>query len=325
MIKTFLYTETKGLEEDVPIERLKEAFSDINTVLWIDLDAPTEDQINKILKDLCQFHPLAIEGCIHSISRPKLDDFGDYIFMILHAINFVDFEQGKVDTAELDIFLGKNSIVTVHKEPIRSIKNALEYVRQNLAFLEDGADALLHRIIDALVDNYQPIFEQLRSRIDEVENEVFEEEQSKNLLERISQLKKDVLYLRRVLSPQWGTIRILAKEEFDLIDAHRAIFFSDINDHIARLNDLIENYRELVNSVLDTYISLTSHRLNEIMRVLTIIATIMMPLTLLVGIYGMNFEFMPELKWKGSYFIVLGLMIVIAIGMIRFFKKRGWM
>jgi magnesium transporter len=325
MTQTFLYTETKGLEENIPIDRLPEAFSDVNAVLWIDLEAPTEDEINQILRDICNFHPLAIEDCVHDVIRPKFDDFGDYLFMVLHAINFINLEQGKINTLELDLFLGKNTVVTVHKAPLLTIQSAAEYVRQNPAFLAKGADALLHRIIDALVDNYQPIFDQLRNRIDNLESEIFESHQSKNILARISQLKKDILYLKRILSPQWDTIRMLAEEDFAMIDAHQSIFFSDINDHIARWNDFIENYRELVNGILDTHISLTSHRLNDVMRVLTVIATIMMPLTLLVGIYGMNFEFMPELKWHGAYFTVLGLMVVIVIGMVYYFKTREWM
>jgi len=322
MIQSFVYTDN-GLIADVSPEQLAKAYRDVNTVLWVDIHLHDEAETD-ILRDVFQFHPLTIEDCVHDGTRPKLDDFGEYLFLVMHGINF-NLETDTLKTTELDVFLGSNSLITIHKERMPSIDSTREYVRANPRFLAQGTDALLHRIVDTLVDNYYPTFETIREAIEDIETQIFDNPKAQDVLPPLFRLKKDLLYLRRRLHPQWEVIRLLATESFALIQAHQAIYFSDINDHIARLNDLIHNYNELIDSTVQTYLSFTSYHLNEVMRVLTIIATIMMPLTLIVGIYGMNFEFMPELHWRPAYFIVIGAMVVITLGMVRFFRKRGWM
>ncbi len=322
MIQSFVYTDNE-LIADVSPDQLAKAYQEVNTTLWVDIQLHDEAEAD-ILRDVFQFHPLAIEDCIHDETRPKLDDFGEYLFLVMHGINF-NLETDTLKTTELDIFLGSNSLITVHKKRMPSIESTREYVQANPRFLAQGADALLHRIIDALVDNYHPTFETIREAIEDIETQIFDTPKAEEVLPHLFRLKKDLLYLRRRLHPQWEVIRQLATEPFELIQTHQAIYFSDINDHIARLNDLIHNYNELIDGAVQTYLLLTSYRLNEVMRVLTIIATIMMPLTLIVGIYGMNFDFMPELHWRPAYFIVIGVMVAIALGMVRFFRKRGWM
>lgn len=323
MLRLCVYTKDDGLVANLSPSQLAEIYQDVDAVLWVDIELQDAADAD-ILRDVFQFHPLAIEDCIHDGTQPKLDDFGKYLFLVMHGIKF-DLETDDLKTRELDIFLGDNRLITVHKERMRSIDSTWEYVQANPQFLGKGSDSLLHRIIDTLIDNYQPTFEAIQEAIEEIEAMIFDAPKAADVLSRLFQLKKDLLYLRRRLRPQSEVIHLLATQQFELIQSHQAIYFSDIRDHIARLNDLIQNHNELIDGAVQTYLSFTSYRLNEVIRMLTIIATIMMPLTLIVGIYGMNFDFMPELHWRISYFVVIGIMAAIALGMIYVFRRRGWM
>lgn len=318
-----LYRDGRGrFRGEVPSARISKCLSDRKGLLWVDLEDPTPQEIS-ILSDVFAFHPLAIEDCLSpQLQHPKIDDYGEYLFLIFHAV-LPDFPLDITDTVELNIFVGGNFLVTFHRLPLKSLAGAWERAERDERILGKGAHFLLHAILDALVDDYLPILDHMDELIDGIEAEVFKNP-TQATLSRIFTAKRDTLYLRRVLAPQREVLLRLSRGEFPLIKEQAAIYFRDVYDHLTRIMDANDALRDLVNGALDTYLSVFSNRMNEIMKTLTIVATIILPLSLVAGIYGMNFAFMPELNWQYGYFFALGVMLVIGLGMLFYFRRRGW-
>lgn len=315
-------TEEKGFFHSTDPGLLPGLLKDKHATLWVDLEAPTPEEI-EILSGVFGFHPLAIEDCLAETHLPKVDDFGDYIFLILHGIK-PDSEPGLFTTAELDFFLSKNYLVTFHRQASRSIQYAKERCMKGALSLSRGLDLLLHEILDRMVDNYFPILDDFDVLIDQIEDEVFERATTETL-SKIFMLKRDLMHLRRVVGPQREILNRLSRDEFPVITKRAHIYFRDVYDHLVRIWDLSESYRDLMSGALEAYLSVVSNRLNEIMKVLTVFATIMMPLTVITSIYGMNFDYIPELKWRYGYFMVLGVMAIISLGLLYFFKRKRWL
>jgi magnesium transporter len=208
-------------------------------------------------------------------------------------------------------------------DPIPSLKTAWERAEKNLSIMAGGSDNLLYQVIDSLVDNYFPVIDMLDTRIDKIENEVFSNPTESTLKQIFSQ-KNDILFLRRAISPQRETINLLAKGDHSFISPATGIYFRDIGDNLMFILDTIETYRDTLSSSLDAYLSNITNKTNEIMKTLTVIATIMMPLTLITGIYGMNFKYMPEITWKFGYLGAYAIMALVACGMLIYFKKNKW-
>jgi magnesium transporter len=289
---------------------------------WIDLEDPTLKEAG-ILEDPFHFHPLAIEDCLSEVHHPKLDDYEDYVFFIVHGIRF-DAPTDSFITRELDIFLGRNYLVTHHKGPMRSISWAREQCgKQLLQTFPRGVDFLIHQVLDMMFEHYFPNLDAIEDKIQLVQVEVFESS-SRETLDRIFALKKDVLMLRRICTPQREIVNRLARGEFKVIDRRAALYFRDIYDNLYRIVESSMSYQDLVQGTMDAYLSTVNNRLNETMKRLTGIGALLMPLTVITGVYGMNFEHMPELKWRYGYFLVLGGMAVLSAGLLWFFKKRQW-
>ena len=294
-----------------------------DTIIWVDVAKPVESDMQFLEKHFA-FHPLAIEDALTSIQRPKIDRYDNYLFIVLHAATLAAHKD-KATSLELDSFVGENYVVTVHLKPIPSVTSTWERCIKNSGIISKGAGYLFYFLADALVDNYFPILEKLDKEIQKTEDAVIKNSNSATL-NKIFDLKENVLTLRRILGPQRETMNFIARGTYEpIIPASLSIYFRDVSDLLARINDNLDTYRDMLTSAVDGYMSATSNKLNEIMKVLTIIATIMMPLTLVTGIYGMNFRFMPEIDWRYGYFIVLSVMIVIAIGMLLFFKRKKWL
>ena len=289
---------------------------------WIDLEDPTVKEAT-ILEDPFHFHPLAIEDCLAEVHHPKVDDYESYVFVIVHGIRF-DAPTDQFITRELDIFLGKNYLITHHKGPMRSIATLRELCSKNLvSSFPKGVDFLIHQILDQLFEHYFPNLDAIEDKVQLVQVEVFEDP-TRETLDRIFALKKDVLQLRRICAPQREIVNRLARGEFKVVSARAAIYFRDIYDNLYRIVEASFSYQDIVQSLLDAYLSAVSNRLNETMKRLTVIGAIMAALTVITGVYGMNFEFMPELHWKFGYAFVWGMMFLVTGGLYYWFRKKDW-
>jgi magnesium transporter len=276
------------------------------------------------LEHLFDFHRLAVEDCISpAIHSPKIDEFPDYLFIILHGINHAE-ETDIVETAELAFFLGANFVVTTHNDPLYSINSVRNAVEQDGRPMRRGADFLAHEIADALVDNVMPTIDRMNDVAEAIEEDVILL-RSRNILDGILKLKRSTLRVHRIMLPQREVLNRLSRGEFPIIGQDARIFFRDIYDHIVRLDELNQSTLDRADNALATYLSAVANRQNETMRILAIVATIFMPLTLLAGIYGMNFRYMPELEWHWGYFAVLGVIGLVILVMIFRFWAGGWL
>jgi magnesium transporter len=289
---------------------------------WIDLEDPTVKEAT-ILEDPFHFHPLAIEDCLSEVHHPKIDDYETYIFAILHGIRF-DAPTDSFITRELDIFLGPNYLITHHNGPMRSVTAVRDQCNKNLqAAMPRGVDFLLHAILDQMFEHYFPSLDAIEDKIQLVQVEVFENP-SRETLDRIFTLKKDVMQLRRICLPQREIINRLARADFKVVSARAAIYFRDIYDNLYRIVEGSMSYQDMTQSTMDAYLSAISNRLNETMKRLTVISAVLMPLTVITGIYGMNFEFMPELHWRYGYPFALSMMAAAAGSLVWFLKRKNW-
>jgi magnesium transporter len=322
MLRISVYREGVGLRTDVPEAELPGLLADPGVRLWADIEAATEAE-QSVLTEIFHFHPLAVEDCIAETHLPKLDDYGDYLFLVVHHGARSPERPGTFSTVELNCFLGKRYLVTYHDSPSRSIAEVHRRFQKNSPSISHGVDFLLHEVLDGVVDNYFPILDDIDDRIGDIERRVIDQP-DRAVLSEILTSKRDLMQLKRVTAPQRDILNRLSREPFTAIDPQARIYFRDVFDHLVRITDLAETYREHLTATLEAHLSLVSNRLNEVMKVLTVIATIILPLTLITGIYGMNFEWMPELHWRYGYPAVLGLMAVIAGFMLYGFKRKGW-
>ncbi len=319
----FYLTPNGELLDQLGTEQIKSFLATGEGLLWVDVEDVT-DEDTVLLSNIFCFHPLAVADCSSkNIHPPKIDDFDDYLFIIIHGINY-HIESEVVETTELALFLGKNYVVTSHDVPMRSISSMLDRVQKDARFMRRGADFLAHDIIDAVVDNFMPTIDGMDERNDQLQAEALHEPKRETLMS-IMQLKRSILALTRVILPQREIVNGLSRGEYALISERTQIYYRNIYDHLVRIEMLTLGLRDMAESVLSTYLSSVSNRMNEVMKVLTLIATIFIPLTFIAGIYGMNFANMPELEWKYGYFIILIVMAVIGISLVFYFRRRSWL
>lgn len=324
MINSFLFNQERKLITDFEEINIKETLKDKNTLLWLDLLDPTEDEI-AILSEEFNFHELAIEDCLFPQSQPKVDDFGNYIFLIIQGIKKQkDNGEEELNTIDLNIFFGENFVVTVHEETIKSITSLFMRCRQNPMFLDKGSDFLLHAIIDGVVDSYLPLLEEIDDTIEMVEDKVLSNP-NQNVMKEIFILKKKTLSIRKIIGPQQTVIGILSRRDIPHIKPNTLIYYRDIYDHLVRIGATLDTFRDQTTNVLEVYFSGSNARLTEAIKVLTLIATIMMPLTLITSYYGMNIH-LPEFTWKGiqSVPFVWSLLVGTTLGLLLFFKHKKW-
>jgi magnesium transporter len=308
------------------------------STVWIDLNDPTTEEEDRILKEVFDFHPLSILDCRRDRldpdrgdHLPKVEDFGHYLFAIINAIELRREEGGdpadqriSVETHQFNAYIGERFLVTHHYEPSKAAETTGLLCQKNSLLLERGPDYLYHLILDHIVDEYSPILDELDDRTDELEDEVFNRLDSRTL-PKILDMKRQVFRLRRITTYQREMVYRLSRGEFPLVSDREIAYYRNVFDHLVRAAELAESYRDVLTGLLDAYLSMTSNRMNEVMKVLTIISTFFLPLTFIVGLYGMNFEFMPELHWRYGYPFVLGLMVLVSVGMFIFFRRKKWL
>lgn len=290
--------------------------------VWVDLDRPTPDEA-RILADVFHFHELAIEDALSESQHPKIESYGDVLYLILHGIDF-NASEHCFRTKDIDFFLGTQFLVTVHPGVSRSIGKVNELCGRNDRVLGEGPGVLLHRIIDTMVDNYRPEVDKLEERLGALEEEVFEKPNTQ-LARRILDFKKDVASLRHVVLPQRDAIGRLARREFSMIDEQLAYRFRDVHDHLVRLSDEAMFFQDRITGILDAHLSAVSNQLNQVMKVLTIFTTVAMPLAVLTGVYGMNVPLPHFPGGEGTQFWwVMGMMFGISGVMLAVFRRKDW-
>jgi len=311
------------IEEGFTAEQLPELLKEQSSVIWVDMEKPNETD-ERVLLDVFHFHPLTVEDCRENRHYPKVEEFNGYIYFIVHGVT-ANISPDRFNTIELDGFLGPNYVITYHHDMFRSINNVKQQLRTTPIACQRGAPFLLHQILDQIVDYYSPVLDDFDERIDKLEDDIFTLRRPNNeILSEIMDLKRSVLRLRRISGKQMDILHRMSRGEFSLIPQEMRPFYRDVYDHLVRVVDLAENYRDLISGSLEAYLSVVSNRLNEIMKVLTIFSAVMLPLTFIAGVYGMNFDNMPELHSRFGYYGVWIIMAIVAVGMLLFFKRRGW-
>jgi magnesium transporter len=289
---------------------------------WIGLYEPTEEEFDSLRREF-DLHPLAVEDAIHAHQRPKLEVFEDTVFIVLKTARYVDSEE-VVQFGEILIFLGKDYILTVRHGEASALKQVRESLESDPELLKHGPGAVLHAIVDRVVDDYAPALEGLGVDIDEVENEVFSPGRS-NPAQRIYRLKREVLEFNRAAAPLVEPIDRLAKGHYEVVHHEVRAYFRDVNDHLIRVHEQLESHRDLLTSILHANLAQITVRQNDdVRRISAIVAIVAVP-TLIAGIYGMNFEHMPELGWTFGYPLVLAVMLTLCTLLYRFFRRAGWL
>ncbi|WP_028490327.1 magnesium/cobalt transporter CorA [Thiothrix lacustris] len=289
---------------------------------WLDVTGVNDPAAIRELGETFGLHPLALEDVLNSGQRPKIDFTEHHAFLVLNLPHLVGDE---ILLEQVSLFVGKGHLLSFCSGDGKAFEPVRERLRQGFGRIRSrGVEYLLYALVDVVIDSGFPLLEDLGEQIEDLEERVLENPH-KRILNTLHQLKRDLLLLRRALWPQREVISRLIQHDGELVDETMRPYFSDCYDHAVQIIDLIETYREMLSGMLDIYLSSLSNRMNDIMRVLTVIATIFIPLTFIVGVYGMNFTHMPELHWQYGYFGVWGIMIALAIGMLIAFKRHKWL
>ena len=332
MIRTMICNRNHHLLKDLPHDKSETMLVDGDEIIWLDIEAPTEQEITK-LSDKFAIHPLAIEDITKAHQRPKIDVYDDFYFLVFYDIDYVE-EGDLLDEHELAIIIGKDFLITIHHEPIEEISEVAKRFHRNVAEIERGLGVLLYSLLDTIVDHYFPVIDRIGERIEELEANVIEHNGSiaGGSMHDIFSLKRELIHLRRQVAPERDAMAVLARRELPLVSEATGVYFQDLYEHVLRVTDAIDVYRDLLSGVLDSYLSMNSNNLaiaannlNSVMKTLTSFSIILMSVTLVAGIYGMNFDNMPELHWQFGYPFSLGLMLVIALALGVFFKRKNWL
>lgn len=325
-VKITVIDYDEGNFQEKVIAEIQECFTfkDKPTVTWINVDGIHKVEIPEKLGECYGFHPLIIEDILNSDQRPKMEDFGDYIYIVLKMLN-LDSRTNSIISEQISLILGPNFVISFQEGYEGDVFNPVrERLRAGKGKIRKmGADYLAYSLIDSIVDNYFIILEKLGEKIESLEERLVTNPTG-NVLREIHNLKREMLFLRKSVWPLREVISTMAKGESSLIHPSTGIYLRDIYDHTIHVVDTIETFRDMVSGMLDIYLSSMSNRMNAVMKVLTIIATIFMPLTFLAGVYGMNFKHMPELEWKFGYPLIVLVMLIVVLIMLYFFRKKKW-
>jgi len=297
-------------------------FRDTETVTWINVDGIHQVEVLEKLGNCFGLHPLVQEDILNTDQRPKMEDLESYIYLNMKMLSFIDAEKD-VKVEHVSMLIGPTFLISFQEDVGDIFDPVRERIRKDGRIRKFGPDYLAYALIDGIVDNYFVVMEKLEERVEELEEELVLHP-SQESLSRISQLKKDMIFLRKSVWPLREVINNLEHSESPLIKETTAIYLRDVYDHTIQVIDTLETLRDMVSGMLDIYLSGISYRMNEIMKVLTLIATIFIPLTFVAGVYGMNFRYMPELGWEYGYFTVWVVMIGMVVLMLFYFRKKQW-
>ncbi len=304
--------------------------ADTGLFLWVDLEKPTPEESKFVLEEVFHFHPLSIEDCVMASSTPKVEEYspkeGDlftpYLFMVIHAVDY-SRKDGVFDTSELNFFLGRNFLVTYHDGPLRSVSQTEERAVKANTHIGRAPDRLAHTLLDSIVENYNPALDELSIEISDLEQQVLAHS-SKQSMNKILRIKKEVLHLRQIIGPQREVLARFARGEFRLIHAHMVPYYRDVYDALFRISEQVQAYTDSLTGILQIYLNMSSNQTGEVVKLLTLITVITTPLMMVGTWYGMNFQHMPELSWKHGYATAACVMTFSTIATYWYFKRKKW-
>ena len=331
MIRSFAFT-TQGRLHSKNIETflMPTLLADTNLFLWVDLEKPAPEETKFVLEDVFHFHPLSIEDCVMVSPSPKVEEYtpkeGDrftpYLFMVIHAVDY-SRKDGVFATSELNFFLGKNFLVTYHDVPLRSVTSTEDLCMKGTMHIARAPDRVAHTLLDTLVENYKPALEELSLEIADLENQVLRNPNAATL-NKLIQIKKEVLHLRQIIGPQREVLARFARGEFKLIRAHLVPYYRDVYDALFHIYELSQTYADSLTGILGVYLNMSSNQTGEVVKLLTMITVITTPLTLIGTWYGMNFHSIPEFKWQYGYHYAIALTLFSTGVTVWYFKKKHW-
>lgn len=313
---------------EIPVAELPAALQDEGGIVWLDLNGDADEEVLAVLSETFRFHPLAIDDTLNETHLPKVDDWGRYLYLVLRSVAYRP-DQQRVQLPELDIFLGSNYLVTYHDAPMEALEAVWSACADDERLMQNGPSYLLYRLADGLVNEYLTVIEELEDSVEAIEVQVLSHPRPR-VQSQIMRLKHIVLQLRRVLSLQREVLNRLSRDPYALIDDEERFYFRDVYDHLIRLYDMVDGVRDLIMGTMDVYLSVVNNRMNDIMRTLTLITTLFMPLTFVTGFFGMNF-FEPSVAtldvWTGRviFLLTLLLMALLPYVMYTWMKRRRWM
>jgi magnesium transporter len=328
MVRSLYRTQDGQVRIDLRPDEFAQALQDPAGLLWVDFSGEPPEVCEPILRETFGFHPLAVDDALEESHVPKVDDWGEYLYLVLHAVVFDQQADDLVNTLELDVFLGGNYLVTHQTQTLAAVDRVWTNSQRDVRYLDEGAVRLLYRLADEVVADYMPAVELIDEAIDGIEDQVFERP-TPSLLEQVFALKRALLRLRRIIAPQREVLNKLARGDYAVVDPGERVFFRDVYDHLVRLYDITESLRDLTGSALDTYLSVVNNRMNEVMKTLTIITTLFMPVGFLTGFFGMNFfqPIVPLDVWTGrvAFALMLAAVVCVPLGMLLWMRRRAWM
>src|SRR5665213_892803 len=320
MIRSFAFTTQGRLHtKDIEPFLMLTLLADTNLFLWVDLENPAPAEWKEVLEQIFHFHPLSIEDCVQPSPSPKVEEYspkeGDlftpYLFMVIHAVDY-DRKDGCFATSELDFFLGKNFLVTFHDKPLRSVSMVVERAVNGTMGIARAPDRVAYSLLDTLVDNYKPALDELGLEIAELEQNALQRP-TKQTLNKILQIKKEVVHLRQIIMPQREVLARFAQEEFKLVRPHLVPYFRDVYDALFHIGELAQSYTDSLTGILQVYLNMSSNQTGEVVKLLTLITVITTPLMMIGTWYGMNFKDMPELDAPHAYPIAAGVMLLSTV------------
>jgi magnesium transporter len=333
MIRSLVFTTQGRLHsKDIEMFLMPTLLSDTNLFLWVDLENSTPEEARYILEDLFHFHPLSIEDCVMVSPSPKVieyqpkedDRFTPYLFMVIHAVDY-SRKDGVFATRELNFFLGKNFLVTYHDTPMRSVSATEEQAVRSTINIARAPDRVAYTLLDSIVDNYKPALDELSLEIAELEQQALQNP-TKETLNKIIQIKKEVLHLRLIIGPQREVLARFARGEFKLVRAHMVPYYRNVYDSLFQISELAQNYTDSLTGLLQVYLNMSSNQTGEVVKLLTLITIITTPLMMIGTWYGMNFseDQMVELNWPHAYKLAIGITAISTVATFWYFKKRKW-
>jgi magnesium transporter len=316
-----LYRHGKLEEPDLDVRNISDVLGDRDVVVWVDIERPDEPAMNKLREEF-GFHELALEDCLHPHQRPKIEQYDNYFFLVAYGASH---QEGEIGQHEMAMFVGPRYLVTVRKDPPFDLSSLDERLATRPELAEEGAGHLLYVLLDHVVDGYFVAVDAMEDRSEVVEDQVLEAAGATDAQTQIFLLRKDLVHFRRAVAPLRDVLDVLQQRRVAVVTEGLEPYYRDVYDHVLRVTDFIDSIRDLLSSALDAHLSVVSTRLNEVMKQLTAWASIILVPTLIAGVYGMNFQHMPELGWLFGYPFALGVMAASALLLYRSFRKRGWL
>lgn len=318
------YNPETVTECDIPDINEYSIRPDFKGVTWLDINGIHDTSVIERVGGIFNIHGLVLEDILNTFQRPKIQDFDEHLFLVLKMLSY-DTEKNELRSEQVSFLVGADWIISFQERPGDVFEPVRERIRKDKGRIRKmKADYLLYALVDAIVDNYFVLMEAVGTDIEEAEASIVESP-SPEILHLVQKLRKELIFLRKGVWPLREILNTLLRGETKLVEKTTLIYIRDIYDHTIQVIETTETYRDMVSGLQDLYLSSISNRMNEVMKVLTIIATLFIPLTFIAGVYGMNFEFMPELKWKLGYFLVLGVMLLLGLGMFLFFRRKKWL